>query len=639
MASEVNFKVTATDNASATLDKIKNNIKKTGDEVESMGSKIKNWSEKNREWLLAIWVASWAVFASIVWLWKRAVQTAWQFEQLNIAFETMLGWTDEARVSAWKLIAELEKFSAVSPFEFPEVAEQAKQLMAYWVQLKDVMPTMQKLGDITALLWVDKLPRLWYALWQVHSQGRLLWWEFKQFAETWLSLWKALEEVTWKQNINSASVSKMNISYDDVIKALDLLTSKWWLYYQGMLKQATTFNWLMSTLSETVWYVFRDIWLALLPTLKELSVYLIDIATKVRAWVKENPELATKILLVAGAVAWLVTAIAWIGIVIGPLIAWLSLLISRPALIVIAVVALATAIYLNRDKIKAWTMNLVDTIQGYFNSIREFWRKRGDSIVAVFAIIFRPITLMIEIIKKLAVTVYDNFETIKSVFAKSFEIIWKLIEAWSVIILFIFNKIRTGVTQVWTWVYEKLQYIVALFSPALEKIRGILWPALDAISWIRRGAMDWLWNIVSMVWEWIKNTISSWITFIIDQVNKIIWLANNVWWSISKVWSTATSTAWKMATAPVGMKIASSTKKFAMGGVVHWPTNALIGEAWMSEAVVPLPWWRSIPVDMKWWRWITINIGSLYGTDRQTALAFANTMVSEFKRQFMFEQF
>ena len=36
---------------------------------------------------------------------------------------------------------------------------------------------------------------------------------------------------------------------------------------------------------------------------------------------------------------------------------------------------------------------------------------------------------------------------------------------------------------------------------------------------------------------------------------------------------------------------------------------------------------------------VNINIGNLYGTDKETAVKFANDIVSQFKGQFMFESF
>jgi len=56
----------------------------------------------------------------------------------------------------------------------------------------------------------------------------------------------------------------------------------------------------------------------------------------------------------------------------------------------------------------------------------------------------------------------------------------------------------------------------------------------------------------------------------------------------------------------------SSNSHFATGGIVHRPTNALIGEGKNSEAVVPLPDNRSIPVRLEGNTQPNININNTY---------------------------
>ena len=370
MSETLSFGVAVTDSASQALNKIKQNVEGLTNSVKSSSSKIADRSDKNREWLIAIGIASGAAFAWLVSLWKTAVTTAASFEQLQISFETMLGGTNDAKLATTELISQLEKFSAISPFEFPQVAEQAKSLMAFWIQLKDIMPTMNVLWDISALLGTDKLPRLSYALWQVHANGKLLGWEFKQLVETGIPIWEMLSKHTGIANINGSTVAKLNISYKTLMDTLTEATSKWGLYYQGMLKQASTFNGLMSTLSETIWYVFRDIWQTLLPTLKSLAVYFTDVALKLRSWTQEHPELARNILIVVTTIVWLIAAIWAIWLAIWPIIAWIWLLWWRWVWLWIWAVALAEIIIMNRKNIGAF---LSYTVEWISNMMKWLW--------------------------------------------------------------------------------------------------------------------------------------------------------------------------------------------------------------------------------------------------------------------------
>lgn len=49
------------------------------------------------------------------------------FEQTSASFETMLGNVDQARA----LLGQLSQFAAQTPFEFPEIANAGKSLLAF----------------------------------------------------------------------------------------------------------------------------------------------------------------------------------------------------------------------------------------------------------------------------------------------------------------------------------------------------------------------------------------------------------------------------------------------------------------------------------------------------------------------------
>lgn len=69
-------------------------------------------------------------------------------EQTTISLKTMLGSQQKAN----DLIAEMTKFAAETPFEFPELADATKKLIAFGVNAEDIIPTMTTLGDLAAAL-------------------------------------------------------------------------------------------------------------------------------------------------------------------------------------------------------------------------------------------------------------------------------------------------------------------------------------------------------------------------------------------------------------------------------------------------------------------------------------------------------
>ena len=77
---------------------------------------------------------------------KEAVAMAAEFEQNQIAFESMLGSAEKAA----GVMGDLRKFAADTPFSSKEVTEGARQLLAYGVAADNLIPTLKTLGTISA---------------------------------------------------------------------------------------------------------------------------------------------------------------------------------------------------------------------------------------------------------------------------------------------------------------------------------------------------------------------------------------------------------------------------------------------------------------------------------------------------------
>lgn len=63
----------------------------------------------------------------------------------------------------------MSEFAKATPFELTGLREQSKLLLAYGFSASEIIPTLTSLGNISAGVGVDKLPRLTYALGQVRA--------------------------------------------------------------------------------------------------------------------------------------------------------------------------------------------------------------------------------------------------------------------------------------------------------------------------------------------------------------------------------------------------------------------------------------------------------------------------------------
>ena len=107
---------------------------------------------------------------------QQVIQTRGEFQQLEVAFTTMLGSAEKANA----LMMQLTKTAAVTPFDLKGVTDGAKQLLAYGVSADEVNDTLIHLGDIAAGLSLP-LGDLVYLYGTTLTQGRMFTQDLRQF--------------------------------------------------------------------------------------------------------------------------------------------------------------------------------------------------------------------------------------------------------------------------------------------------------------------------------------------------------------------------------------------------------------------------------------------------------------------------
>lgn len=187
---------------------------------------------------------------------KFAIQSASDFEQNRIAFETMLGSADKAK----KLLKDVSDFAAKTPFELPEVVTGAKQLLAYNIEAEKLIPTFNALGNIAAGVGKDKLPQLILAFGQVKAAGRLTGNELRQFTEAGVPM---LDELGKRFGKTAGEVKIMveegKVGFADVEAAMFGMSQEGGKFFNLMQRQSTTFGGVMSNLSDNFGKLAREI--------------------------------------------------------------------------------------------------------------------------------------------------------------------------------------------------------------------------------------------------------------------------------------------------------------------------------------------------------------------------------------------
>ena len=169
-----------------------------------------------------------------------------EYQQLEVAFETMLG----SKSKADALMGQLIDTAAKTPFEMSEVAEASKMLLAYGMEGNKVNETLIRLGDIAAGLSMP-LKDLAFIYGTTMVQGRLYTQDLNQFLGRGIPL---ADELAKQFGKNKSEVKKLveegKIGFPEVQKAIEALTGEGSKFGGLMDKQSKTISGQMSNIED-----------------------------------------------------------------------------------------------------------------------------------------------------------------------------------------------------------------------------------------------------------------------------------------------------------------------------------------------------------------------------------------------------
>lgn len=128
-----------------------------------------------------------------------------QLQNARIGFETMLGSAKDAEA----FLRELQDFAAKTPFEFPDLMNASKRLLAMGFAAKDVLPMMRAVGDAAAGLGLGRegIDRITMALGQMRAKAKVSAEEMLQLTEAGVPAWDILAKAMGK---STAEVMKLS---------------------------------------------------------------------------------------------------------------------------------------------------------------------------------------------------------------------------------------------------------------------------------------------------------------------------------------------------------------------------------------------------------------------------------------------
>lgn len=177
---------------------------------------------------------------------QSIVQTRGQFQQLEIAFGTMLKSESKAKV----LMDDLVVTAAKTPFDLQGIANSAKQMMAYGSTAESVVDELVMLGNVASGVGAP-LGEIAYLYGTLRTQGRAYAMDIRQFAGRGIPIYEELAKIlgVTKDQV-SALVSEGKVGFADVEKVFQNLTSSTGMYYNLMEKQSKSLTGMISNLGD-----------------------------------------------------------------------------------------------------------------------------------------------------------------------------------------------------------------------------------------------------------------------------------------------------------------------------------------------------------------------------------------------------
>ena len=198
-------------------------------ETQSMDSAFRN---------LSIGVASYLSVNSLKSFVTEIINVRGEFQKTEIAFTTMLGNADQAKV----LMGQMVDLAAKTPFGLQDVSSGAKQLLAFQVPANEVVDVLTRMGNIAAGLGVP-LSRINLVYGQVKAKGKLAGDDLRQFTEAGIPM---VAELAKKFNKTTSEITEMvsagKIGFKDVQDVLFSLTNEGGMFFNLMEKQSASLS-------------------------------------------------------------------------------------------------------------------------------------------------------------------------------------------------------------------------------------------------------------------------------------------------------------------------------------------------------------------------------------------------------------
>lgn len=426
-----------------------------------------------------IWTASfWAIAFSA----KKAVDAYAEVERANRQLENaVIGvskGTKEQVAEIQNLTGALQKKAWI---DSDSLNMWVAQLSTFWLQTKSVMALTKSLADLTVNQnWVNATSDQYIQ--SANIMAKAINWQFWALEKMWIRFTEAQQKMIehWTEAQKVSAIQE-------------------WLA-QNLRETTDTVNWVdlaMAQSSRTMEDMTESIWQSLAPAFNTLLQSITPVVQKVTDWILANPELTSKIIMVAWAVAWLVAVVWTLWLAIPSIITWITalwtalmFLVANPIWLTItaiwALIVAWTQLYEHRDDLKRASWELWYSIEAHRRNIKTWVILNITILKDTVSKIWNS---MLDWMKSTVTSVFDwitsRFDAIVNTVTSA---VWKL------------QSLRSSVAW-WGWVSWKR----ALWWPVQSWRSYLVWE-----NWPEMFTPSSSWKIIpnNQLWWWVNISIN-----------------------------------------------------------------------------------------------------------------------------------
>ena len=215
----------------------------------------------------------------------QPMNLAGDYEQTVVAFNTLLGSAEKAS----KFLAEAQEFANTTPFEFPELLDSSKLLLAFGFEADKVLGMMETIGDTSSGLGAgaEGIDRITRSLGQMYAKGRVQSEELLQLQEMGVPAAEILQEELGLTAEQVANIGNESVNASVAIQAL--LTGMDKRFGGMMANQSKTAKGMISTITDTIQNnLIRNwgegLWEGIKPGLEKVTTWLDENQDTVAKW-------------------------------------------------------------------------------------------------------------------------------------------------------------------------------------------------------------------------------------------------------------------------------------------------------------------------------------------------------------------